>query len=100
MKRKLKPTMKWNEAPDVVGVEELMKILGVGRNQASEIFNKKDFPRLPNVGLKADKEIARLYLQGFRIKENQKNTIEYMILLELRKINQMKKGEEEDVLSA
>lgn len=97
MKRKVKPTLSWNNAPDTIGVEELMKLLGVGEPKATEILSQKDFPRLPNAGLKADKEAARLYLQGFRIKENQKNAIDYLILLELKKITkERKKGDEEN----
>ena len=101
MKRKLKPSMTWEEAQDTIGVEELMKILGVGKNQASDIFNAKGFPKIDGAGLKADKEAARLYLQGFKIKENQKNTLEYMILLELKKLNrqfEQQEGVEEDAL--
>lgn len=99
MKVKIKPTMSWEEAPDVIGLEELTKIMGVGERQASKIFNQKDFPKIPNVGLKVDKEAARLYLQGFKVKENQKNAMEYMILLELRQIKQIfKKGEKDDAM--
>lgn len=88
MKIKIKPTMLWNEAPDTIGVEDLRKILGIGKNQANAIFNIKDFPRIPGGGLKAEKEVAKLYIQGFKIKDNQKNTLEYLILQELRKLNQ------------
>ena len=99
MKVKLKPTMSWEEASDIIGVEELMKIMGIGEPRASKIFNSKDFPRIPGAGLKADKEAVRLYLQGFKIKENQKNAMEYMILLELRQIRQLfKKGEKDDAM--
>lgn len=86
--------MTWEEAPDTIGIEELQKILGIGKDRASDVFNTKGFPKIAGVGLKADKEAARLYLQGFRIKENPKGTIDYMILRELKKLNEQiqKKG--------
>ena len=87
MKVKLEPTLSWEEAPDTIGVEELMKLLGIGKSQASKILKRNDFPRIPDAGLKADKEATRLYFQGLKVKENQKNTTEYMILLELQKLN-------------
>ncbi len=87
-KAKKKPTMTWEEAPDTIGVLELMEILGIGIGQASDIFNTKGFPKVPGkTGLKADKEAARLFIQGIRIKENSKSAIDYMILLELKKLN-------------
>lgn len=90
MKKKKKSTMTWENAPDTVGVEELMEILGIGKNSASNIFNEKDFPKIKGIGtaLKADKEVARLYFQGFKIKENPKIAIDYMILAELKKMNE------------
>ena len=86
--------MTWENAPDTIGVEELMEILGVGKNYASNIFNSRGFPKIEQIGtsLKADKEAARLFLQGFKIKENPKNAMEYMILLELKKLNKQMEG--------
>lgn len=104
MKKKTVSTMTWENAPDTIGVEDLMKLLGVGKNCASNIFNSKGFPKIEGVGtsLKADKEAVRLFIQGFKIKENQKGTLEYMILLELKKLNtslDFMKGEKENVMS-
>lgn len=90
MGKKAKSTaMSWEEAPDTIGVNELKSILSIGKNYASDIFNSKGFPKIEGIGtsLKADKEAARLYIQGFKIKENPKNALEYMILQELKKIN-------------
>lgn len=87
-KTKKKPSLSWEDAPDIIGVEELSEILGVGLGKASSIFNNKGFPSLTGVeGLKADKDAARLYLQGFKIKENQKTAMDYLIFLELKKLN-------------
>ena len=99
MKTKKISTMEWEKAPDIIGVDELMEILGIGKNCASNIFNKKGFPKIEGIGnsLKADKEAARLYMQGFKIKENSKSTIEYMILLELKKLNKKMEKEEEKI---
>ena len=98
MKQTKKPTLTWENAPDIIGVHELKEILGVGKNYASEIFNNKGFPKIEGIGvsLRADKEAVRLYMQGFRFKENSKSTVDYMILLELKKLNeQMQKLYEE-----
>lgn len=88
--------MTWEEAPDIIGVVELQEILGIGKNNASDIFNSKGFPKIECIGtsLKADKEVARLFIQGIKVKENPKVTMEYMILLELKKLNEQiqKKG--------
>ena len=91
LKKKKTSTMTWENAPDTIGVEELMEILGIGKNYASNIFNSKGFPKIEKIGvsLKADKEAARLFLQGFKINENSKTTMDYMILLELKKLNQL-----------
>lgn len=87
-KSKKIPTMTWDEAPDTIGVPELMEILGIGIGQAGNIFNTKGFPKIPGkTSLKADKEAARLFIQGIKIKENSKSAIDYMILLELKKLN-------------
>lgn len=95
-KIKKQATMNWDEAPDIIGVEDLMSILGIGKNNAGNIMNRKDFPRIPGngVGLKADKQMARLYIQGIKVKDNPKVSIDYMILTELKKINELieKKG--------
>lgn len=90
-REKKKPTMTWENAPDTVGVEEIMAILGIGKNAAGDLLNEKDFPRIPHLGtsLRADKEAARLYVQGFKMKENSKLTMDYMILSELKKLNKL-----------
>ncbi len=85
-KSKKKSTLKWDDAPDTIGVKELSEILGIGEGKTSDIFNSKGFPKIPKAGLKADKEAARLFLQGVKIPDNQKG-IEYLILLELKKIS-------------
>ncbi len=85
------PTMTWDEAPDTISPKELSKILGIGIVSARNIFDKPDFPKIPksdigNIG-RADKEAARLYIQGIKIKSNPKESILSMIYFELRRIN-------------
>lgn len=87
MKKTLKPTLKWEDAPDTIGVDELKAILGVGAKAASDIFNQKGFPLIAGAGLKADKEAAKMFLRGFKIKDNPKIAIDYMILQQLEKVN-------------
>ena len=87
-----KPTMTWEEAPDTISPKELSQILGIGIISARNLFDKPDFPKIPksdigNIG-KADKEVARLYIQGVKLKESNKTVVEYMILQELKKLNE------------
>lgn len=98
MKTKKISTMTWDEAPDTITPEDLSKILGIGIIGARNLFDKTDFPKISkgdigNVG-KADKEAVRLYIQGFRIKENSRNAMEYMILLELKRLNKLIESKE------
>lgn len=92
-KRNIEPTMTWDEAPDTVDCKTVAKILGCGLNAAADYFHEKDFPLLDRIGLKADKEAARMYFQGYRIKQNPKLYIEQMILEELKKLNKKFEGE-------
>lgn len=92
------PTMKWEEAPDTIMPEDLSKILGIGIQSARAIFDNDDFPKIPkkdigNIG-KADKEAARLYIQGIKIKTNSKEALLSMIYFELKKINRKTESEE------
>ncbi len=86
-RKNILPTLTWKDAPDTINPEILSKILGCSKKTAEKYFNEKDFPLLDKLGLKADKEATRLYIQGFRIKQNPKNCAEQLILLELKKIN-------------
>ena len=86
-RKKIKPSLTWEEAPDTVDPEIVSKILGCCQKKAEQYFKEKDFPVLEKIGLKADKEAARMYFQGFRVKQNQKLCIEQMMLIELRKMN-------------
>ena len=90
MRGENKPTLTWEEAPDTITPKELSMILGIGIVSARNIFDKPDFPKISkadigNIG-KADKEAARLYIQGIKIKSNSKEALLSMIYFELRKI--------------
>lgn len=86
-RKRIQPSMLWEDAPDTITPIELAKILGCCEQKATEYFGEDDFPVIDKIGLKADKEATRMYLQGFRVKQNQKLCIEQMMLLELRKLN-------------
>lgn len=87
-RKKIMPTMKWEDALDTVDPETVAKILGCCFETAKKYFNEKDFPLLDKCGLKADKEAARLYFQGIRFKgDNGKNALLSMIYFELKKLN-------------
>ncbi len=89
MKKKIEPSMTWEEAPDTIGPDELAKILGVGEPSARNKFDEKGFPRIPGLGnlRKADKQAVRLYLQGINIKTNQKEAITGLLLFEIKNLN-------------
>ena len=85
-------TMVWEEAPDTITPEMYAQIRGIGTQTARNIFNSKGFPRIEGAGAKpiAEKIAVQLYDMGLNPKQNQKQSIEYLILLELKKLN--KKG--------
>lgn len=101
MRGKNIPTLTWEAAPDTITPKELSQILGIGIEGARNIFDNPDFPKISkadigNIG-KADKEAARLYIQGIKIKANTKESILSMIYFELKRINakvDQEKGEE------
>lgn len=92
MKIVLKPTMTWEEAPDTITPEDLSKILGIGIISARNIFDQKDFPKISKLDIgnqgKADKEAARLYIQGFRMSSKSENSLLSLIYIELKKLNE------------
>ena len=96
MRKKAIPTMTWEEAPDIIMPKDLANILGIGIENARVIFDKPDFPKISkkdigNIG-KADKEAARLYIQGVNLKKDNKNALLYMILTEIKKLNERGKN--------
>lgn len=89
MRKVTTPTMSWEDAPDTIGPNELAKILGVGEPSARAKFDEKGFPRIPGLGnlRKADKQAARLYLQGGNTKSISTDILSSQILFELKKLN-------------
>ena len=89
MKTKIEPTMTWEDAPDTITPDELSKILGIGEASARNKFDEKGFPKISGLGnlRKADKNMARLYLQGVNVNQNQKDTMLGLLLFELKKLN-------------
>ena len=83
-------TMTWDEAPDTITPEVYAQIRGISPQKARDLFNTKGFPRLESAGNKqlVDKTAVRLYDMGINPKANQKTSIEFLILLELQKINE------------
>lgn len=94
------PIMTWEEAPDTITPKDLAAILGIGIESARAIFDKSDFPKISkkdigNIG-KADKEVARLYIQGINVKTHPKETLLTMIYFELKKLNSKTDQEAEE----
>lgn len=88
MKKKVEQTMTWDEANEAIDPTMLGQILAIGPGPARKIFKRYDFPIIPETegNPKADKEAARLYIQGQDFKNHPKEKIEYLILMELRKL--------------
>lgn len=100
MRVEAKATMKWENAPDTITPKDLAAILGIGIEGARAIFDKDDFPKISkkdigNIG-KADKEVARLYIQGINVKTHPKETLLTMIYFELKKLNSKTDQEAEE----
>ena len=79
--------LSWSEAPDTITPEIYAKIRGYSTQWARDKFKEKDFPLLDGGKLIADKTALRLYDMGINPKQNPKQSIEVLILLELQKIN-------------
>ena len=60
------PTKKYEDLPETITPFDYAEWRGIGENKAREIFNSKDFPRIPGTGVKqlADKTAVRLYDMG------------------------------------
>lgn len=91
MRIKKESKMSWKEAPDIISPEDLSNITGIGIQSCRKLFDSPDIPSINksiigNTG-KADKEAVRLYLQGIKFKNNDKNVLLVMIYKELRKMN-------------
>lgn len=100
MRVEAKATMKWENAPDTITPKDLAAILGIGIEGARAIFDKDDFPKISkkdigNIG-KADKEVARLYIQGINVKTHPKESLLTMIYFELKKLNSKTDQEAEE----
>ena len=80
--------MNWEDAPDTISPEIYAKIRGKSPQWARDRFNKKDFPKLESGKQIADKTAVRLYDMGINIKNNPKQSIDFLMLLELQKLNE------------
>lgn len=80
--------MNWEDAPDTITPEIYAKIRGHSEQWARDRFNERDFPKLESGKQIADKTAVRLYDMGINIKNNPKQGIEFLMLLELQKLNE------------
>lgn len=78
--------MTWDEAPDTITPEIYAKIKGHSPQWARDRFKEAGFPNQGNGKQIADKTAVRLYELGINPKENPKLGVEYLILLELKKM--------------
>lgn len=97
MKIKKESTMTWEEAPQGIRPEHLSRILGIGANAARDIFKIKGFPIIPGTEAEpvADKMAARMFLLGINIKNQTKESLLYLIYMEMQKL--VKKEEQKNV---
>lgn len=80
--------MNWEDAPDTITPEIYAKIRGHSEQWARDKFNEKNFPKLESGKQIADKTAVRLYDMGINIKNNPKQSIDFLMLLELQKLNE------------
>lgn len=80
--------MNWEDAPDTITPEIYAKIRKHSVQWARDRFNKNDFPKLESGKQIADKTAVKLYDMGINIKNNPKQSVDFLILLELQKINE------------
>ena len=85
-------TMTFEEAPDTITPEIYAKIRGHSTQWARDKFNQKDFPTIEGGKQIADKTAVKLYDMGINPKTNPKQSIEFLILLELKKLNEERKN--------
>lgn len=89
MQTKIKPTLNWVDVPDTINPEHYAQVRGISVGKAREIFNSKNFPRIDGTGSKqlADKKAVMLYDMGINPKIQSKESISFLILSELKKLN-------------
>ena len=80
--------MNWQEAPDTITPEIYAQIRGHSIKWARERFNERNFPKIESGKQIADKTAVMLYDMGINIKNNPKQGVDFLILLELKKINE------------
>lgn len=80
--------MNFDEAPDTITPEIYARIRGHSTEWARKKFKEKNFPLIQGGKQIADKTAVKLYDMGIDIKNQAKQGIEYLILLELQKINE------------
>lgn len=81
-------TLNWDDAPDTITPEIYAQIRGHSNEWARSRFKERNFPRLESGKLVADKTAVRLYDMGIDVKNNPKQSVELLILLELQKMNE------------
>ncbi|MCI8486822.1 MAG: hypothetical protein HFJ20_07195 [Clostridia bacterium] len=91
MNVKYESSLNWEDAPDTITPDIYAKIRGRSPQWARDKFNEKNFPKLDGKLLLADKTAVRLYDLGINIKNQTKQGIEFLILLELQKLNESRK---------
>lgn len=66
-----KSTKNYEDLNDTITPYDYAEWRGIGENKAREIFNSKDFPRIPGTGVKqlADKRGVLLYDLGLTDKD-------------------------------
>ena len=87
MNLKKEVTMTWDEAPDTITPDIYAKIRGHSPQWARDRFNDKNFPKIESGKQIADKTAVMLYDIGINIKTQTKQGIEFLMLLELQKLN-------------
>lgn len=87
MQNKLEPTMTWEDASDTITPDIYAKIRGISSQKARDRFKEKNFPIIDGGKQIADKTAVMLYDMGINPKMQSKESINFLILSELKKLN-------------
>ncbi len=96
MPKQIEPTLKWEDAPDMITPKHLAKILGICSREAIKKFNSKDFPVLSET---SGRKVAYKYdvaeFMGIKLNHRKQVNDDMMnvlqnILAELKKKNEIR----------
>lgn len=73
--KETKPTKKYEDLPDTIGIEDYMEWRGVGKPIASAVFHSNGFPRIQNTGNKLLADKRAVFVHELQLKEDEKQEL-------------------------